>query len=106
MAHEFYKLFQSEADRLSHALGIILPKTRKEIGVNVGEFIEDIISHRVYLNKSKTIWIQPCHYYTAKGDGLKIISTSVRNYSFYNPIHILPVHEYKSRSTENIHLLR
>jgi len=67
MSEYYFKLHYREAQQIAKKIGVKLPKTRKQLKIKKGKFIKDISKHRVYLNKSKSIWIQPCHFY----DGIK-----------------------------------
>lgn len=67
MSEYYFKLHFREAQKLAKKIGIKLPKTRKQLKIKDKKFIKDIWKHRVYLNKARSIWIQPCHFY----DGIK-----------------------------------
>ena len=94
MSEYYYKLTPEEAERLCEELNIKLPPTRKELGMEENEFIVDIHKQRVWLNKAKSIAIQPCHYY----DGItgqfshEIVSlTTQSHFSQFVNKHNVPV---------------
>jgi len=67
LSEYYFKLHYREAQKLAKKIGIKLPKTRKQLKIKDKKFIKNIEKHRVYLNKARSIWIQPCHFY----DGIK-----------------------------------
>jgi hypothetical protein len=58
MSHIFYKLTLSEAKSLCKKVGVTLPVKRWSTD-RPGVYGTDLRD----LNKSGTIWVQPCHFY-------------------------------------------
>lgn len=71
MDEYYFKLHYDEARKIAKKFDKKLPPTRRKLKVKntdkQRDFIKDIHKYRIYLNKARTIYMQPCHFY----DGIK-----------------------------------
>lgn len=67
MSDYCYKLHYDEARKIAKKFERKLPPTRKQLKVkntkNQREHIKDINRYRIYLNKARSIYMQPCQFY-------------------------------------------